>query len=84
LRICVAMALAKRVKVTRNGQTTIPKEIRGRFGIEEGSVLLVEAREDVIVLRPVPRLEDLAGHLSRFGPAEKWKRDLDRAREADD
>jgi len=30
------------------------------------------------------RLEDLAGHLSRFGPAEKWKRDLDRAREADD
>ena len=78
------MAVAKKVKVTRNGRTTIPKEIRRKLGIEEGSVLLVEASENAIVMRPVPRLEDLAGSLSRFGPAKKWKRDLDRSREAGD
>ncbi len=78
------MAMAKRVKVTRHGQTTIPKEIRKELGIEEGSILLVEAKRGTVVLRPVPRLEDLAGSLSRFGPAEKWKRDLDRSREEED
>ena len=77
------MPPAKSVKVTRNGQTTIPKEIRGKFGIEEGSILLVEAGEDAIILRPVPRLEALAGSLSRFGPSKKWKEELDRAREVE-
>jgi len=78
------MALAKRVKLTRHGQTTIPKEIRGKFGIEEGSILIVEAREGAIVFRPVPRLEDLAGSLARFAKAEDVKKDLDRSREAED
>ena len=78
------MAVGKRVKVTRNGQTTIPKDLRERFRIEEGSVLLVEATEDAIVYRPVPKLEDLAGSLSKHGSARRVKEDLDRAREAED
>ena len=78
------MEMAKKVKVTRHGQTTIPKEIREKFGIEEGSVLLVEAGKDAIVLRLVPRLEDLAGSLAKYGKVDDVKKDLDRSREAED
>jgi len=77
------MAMAKRVKVTRHGQTTIPKEIRGKFGIEEGSILIVEAEEGAIVLRPVPRLENLAGSLAKFARVKDVKEDLDRSREVE-
>jgi len=52
------------MKVTRRGQTTIPVEIRRRYRIREGSRLLVEARDDEIVMKPVPNLEDLAGCLA--------------------
>jgi len=75
---------AKRVKVTRHGQTTIPKDLRRKLGIEEGSVLLVEVSGRTIVLRPIPRLEDLAGSLSGYATAEAVKADLDRAREDED
>jgi len=52
------------VKVTRRGQTTIPIELRRRFRIREGSRLVVEARDESIVMRPVKSLEDLAGSLA--------------------
>ncbi len=71
---------AKRVKVTRNGQTTIPKEFRKSLGIEEGSILVAEAKNDTIVFRRIPHLEDLAGSLSRFGSVDALKHDLDRTR----
>ncbi len=54
----------KVVKVTRRGQTTIPIEFRRRHRIREGDRLVVEDRGDSLVVRPVPRLEDLAGSLS--------------------
>ena len=38
------MAIGKRVKVTRNHQTTVPKEAREKFGIEIGSVLEFRVR----------------------------------------
>lgn len=78
------MAIAKRVKVTRHGQTTIPKEAREKFGIDVGSVLEVHTTEDSIVYRPVPRLEDLAGSLSKYASVRKVKESLDRAREEED
>lgn len=78
------MVIAKRVKVTRHGQTTIPKEVREKFGIDVGSVLEVLTTEDSIVYRPVPRLEDLAGSLSKYGSVRKVKESLDRAREEAD
>jgi AbrB family looped-hinge helix DNA binding protein len=31
----------------------LPAELRRRFGIEEGSIVIAEAREDGILLRPV-------------------------------
>ncbi|HYS71173.1 MAG TPA: AbrB/MazE/SpoVT family DNA-binding domain-containing protein [Thermoplasmata archaeon] len=78
------MAVARKVKVTRHGQTTIPKEIRRKLGIAEGSWVLVEASGRTVVLRPVPRLEDLAGSLSKYATVKDVKKDLDRAREEDD
>ena len=57
--------MERTVKVTRRGQTTIPVALRRRYRIKEGSRLIVEAREDGIVMRPVTNLEDLAGSLSK-------------------
>ena len=69
------------MKVTRNGQITIPKEIRQKLGIRVGTILRVEATDDAVVYRPVPSLEELGGSLSRFGPLKKVVEDLDRDRE---
>jgi len=78
------MAVARKVKVTRQGQTTIPKEAREKFGIEVGSILEVTTTDDAIVYRPLPRLEDLAGSLSKYASVKKVKLTLDRAREDED
>lgn len=47
--------LAYEVKVTRQGQTTIPKEIRDKYGIEEGDMVLYIDVGDHITLLPVPK-----------------------------
>jgi AbrB family looped-hinge helix DNA binding protein len=53
--------LQKTVKVTRKGQTTIPAQIREQFGIKEGDKLSVEAINNQIVFKPLPKLEDMCG-----------------------
>ena len=72
------------MRVTRHGQTTIPKELRDRFGIREGSVVLAEGTEEGILFRPVPDLEDLAGSLAKYASEEKLKRELDKMRAEED
>ena len=74
----------KIVKVTRKGQTTIPIEFRKRHRIEEGSRLVVEDRGDAIVLRPVARLEDLGGFLSKTTTLERMLKILDESRKDED
>lgn len=78
------MAKAKKMRVTRNGQTTIPKDMRERFGIREGSVLLAEATAEGILFRPVPALEDLAGSLAKYASVAELKKELDRTRAEED
>ena len=78
------MGDAKRMKVTRNGQTTIPKDLRRKFGIREGSVLLAEATAEGILFRPVHDIEDLAGSLSKYASVEELKRELDGIRAEED
>lgn len=70
--------------MTRHGQTTIPKDLRDKFGIREGSVLLAEATDEGILFRPVPAIEDLAGSLAKYASVEKLKRELDRMRAEED
>jgi len=74
----------KFVKVTRRGQTTIPIEFRKRHRIEEGSRLIIEDRGDVMILRPVTRLEDLAGFLSKTTTTERLLKILEESREDED
>ena len=78
------MGTAKKMKVTRHGQTTIPKDLRDRFGIREGSVLLAEATEKGILFRPVPAIEDLAGSLAKYASVEELKKELDKTRAEED
>jgi AbrB family looped-hinge helix DNA binding protein len=42
-------------KVTRQGQTTIPKDIRDKYGIDEGDEITYVDLGDHIVILPKPR-----------------------------
>lgn len=69
------------VKVTRRGQTTIPVEFRKKFKIKEGDELLVEATDEGLLFKVIPRLEDLAGVDAKYGKVEELKRELEKLRE---
>jgi len=69
------------VKVTRRGQTTIPIEIRKKLGIKEGDELLVEVTRNGVLLKVIPRIEELAGVDSEFGSIEEVKREIESLRE---
>jgi len=69
------------VKVTRRGQTTIPVEIRQKLGIKEGDRLMVEATEQGILLKVIPKLEDMAGVDAKYGRVEEIKKEIDKLRE---
>ena len=49
------------VLVTRKGQVTVPIELRRKYGIEEGMKMIVEDSPSGIILKVIPRLEDLVG-----------------------
>jgi AbrB family looped-hinge helix DNA binding protein len=52
------------VKVTRNSQITIPKEIRDRIGIKEGDRVDISIEGDKVVVRKV-ELEDITDFLPK-------------------
>ena len=56
------------VKVVRNGQVTIPKEIRDKLGIKEGDFLEVEPADQGVFFRP-KMLVDKGDALKAFGQA---------------
>jgi AbrB family looped-hinge helix DNA binding protein len=45
------MASPEPVRVGKRGTIVLPAELRRRYGIEEGSVVLMEEREDGILIR---------------------------------
>ena len=49
------MPLSYETKVTRQGQTTIPKPIRDRYGIQEGDEVIYIDMGDHIAVIPVPK-----------------------------
>ena len=51
----IVVKMAYEVKVTRQGQTTIPKELRDRYNIKEGDrVLYIDVGGYMVVL-PMPK-----------------------------
>jgi len=69
------------VKVTRRGQTTIPRDFREKYGIREGDRILVEDRDGELVIRVIPKLEALAGIYAKYGRKEELKKKLEKLRE---
>jgi len=49
------------VLVTRKGQITVPVALRRKYGIKQGMKLTVQDSGESIVLKVVPRFEDLIG-----------------------
>ncbi len=75
--------MAKEVLVTRKGQTTIPVELREKYGIEEGSRLVVSDTGDGILFRKAATTAELAGSGAQFATPEEMKELLDRLRGED-
>ncbi|HVP23348.1 MAG TPA: AbrB/MazE/SpoVT family DNA-binding domain-containing protein [Conexivisphaerales archaeon] len=75
--------MAKEVLVTRKGQTTIPAELRKKYGIEEGSRLVVSDAGDGILFRKALTTAELAGSGAKFATPGEMKRLLDRLRDED-
>ncbi|MEM2920754.1 MAG: AbrB/MazE/SpoVT family DNA-binding domain-containing protein [Candidatus Bathyarchaeia archaeon] len=70
------------VIVTRRGQTTIPAEIRRKYGIFEGTRLEILDKDGVIIIRKKRSTADLIGTGSV--DAKKAYELLSRIREEDD
>lgn len=47
--------------LTRNGQTTIPKQLREKYGFTEGTLLEVIDTGDGVLYRKAPTMKDLVG-----------------------
>jgi bifunctional DNA-binding transcriptional regulator/antitoxin component of YhaV-PrlF toxin-antitoxin module len=73
---------AIRAKVTRNGQVSLPAELRHRWGV--GSVLVIDRGEYAIV-RPIPddTVAALMGAHAGPGPTSEQARALERQTETD-
>jgi len=71
------------VKVTRKGQTTIPAPLRAKYGIEEGTKLVVLDTGEGILLKRSRTTADLAGTGSPKATPREMKRLLDELRGED-
>jgi AbrB family looped-hinge helix DNA binding protein len=47
------------VKVGKRGAIVVPAKLRKRYGIEEGTLVTAEAREDGVLIRPERKAEFL-------------------------
>lgn len=59
------------VSVSPNGQATIPKTLREKLGIETpGHVRFRETEEGMVVVEPVPTVEEMRGFAERTADAD--------------
>ena len=77
--------MPEEVVVTRKGQTTLPIGLRRKYGISEGTRLVVEDTGNGILFRKAESIFDLVGTGSKFASVEEMKKLLDamRAEEED-
>lgn len=71
------------VVVTRKGQTTIPIELRRKYGMVEGSKLEVHDTGDGVLLKRKVSFLDLAGSGARKASVKEMKDLLEKLREED-
>ena len=72
---------ATQVKVSRNGQVSVPAAVRHRWGT---ATVLVIDRGDYAIIRPVPDdpIESLRGSYAELGPTAEEARSANRIAEA--
>ena len=68
-----------RIRVTRNGQTTIPYALRQKYGIKEGTTLIAEDTDSGILLT-IPTWIDADVGTGNYR-LDEMKRKLDNERE---
>jgi AbrB family looped-hinge helix DNA binding protein len=71
------------VLVTRKGYVTLPIALRQKYGIKAGMKLIVEDCGSGIILKVVPRLEDLVGIDAGKISIEETFKNLDKMRSED-
>lgn len=71
--------MAETSKVGKRGAVVIPANLRRRFGIEEGSLVIAEERPDGILIRPAVALP-----LETYTPERKAEFLLSNAVDAED
>lgn len=70
-------------KVTRNGQVTIPAEMRRKVGIEEGDLVELEVAGDHLILVPKKLIDKSQAYFwtAEWQAAEQWAQaDIDASR----
>lgn len=80
--MCAMTATTTRAKVTRNGQVSLPAEIRHRW---ESEAVLVIDRGDYAIVRPIPPdpVATLQGVHAGPGPTTEAARAAERTAEAE-
>ncbi len=58
-------------KITSKGQMTIPVHARRKYGLEEGSVVMVEESKEGLLLKRAPDIVASAGALAGFANADE-------------
>ena len=69
--------------MTRKGQITVPVALRRKYGIKEGMKITVVDSGSDIVLKVVPRFEDLIGVDAQRKDIKKTIEKLDKMRSED-
>ena len=67
-------------KVTRKAQVTVPVELRRKYSIRQGVTVVFEDSSSGIILRVVPRFQDLIGVDAEKVELEQTLRKLDEMR----
>ena len=65
---------AEEREIQRGGRVTIPKSIREKFGLKEGTMVKIRARGDRIEIEPPTYLTDLIGLVEEASPSDDPKR----------
>ncbi len=55
------------IKVLPKGQITLPKNVRGRLGIDVGDPLILEEKNNEIILKKTKTILDYEGTLPNLG-----------------
>ncbi|MCW4050822.1 MAG: AbrB/MazE/SpoVT family DNA-binding domain-containing protein [Candidatus Bathyarchaeota archaeon] len=66
--------MAEEREIQRGGRVTIPKSLRDRYGLVEGTMVRIRGDEDRILIEVPTRLSSLVGYIGAQEPSDDPKR----------